>query len=161
MVEKSVGFVLMNVINYGRGKGEMTFDEFNLFQQKLLEEVVCMRDTKGKEYANSKDRFANFNRLANQLDMTNLQVAWVYLAKHLDSIASYCRNGKTFSTESIRGRFVDAITYLTLMAGMDYENCNKITSAIKVINPELPYTLVDMNTGKHQPMEYDPTPSNK
>lgn len=100
----------------------MTFEEFNSFQSGLLSEVVRMKDTKGKEYANSVDRFANFNRLAGQLDLTNIQVAWVYLAKHLDSISSYCKTGQIYSTEPIRGRIVDAITYLTLIAGMIDEN---------------------------------------
>ena len=101
----------------------MTHEQFNDFQANLLDEVVAMKNTKGKEYANSNERFANFNRLAGSLGLTNRQVAWVYTAKHLDSIASYCRTGQTFSSEPIRGRIVDAITYLTLIAGMIEEKC--------------------------------------
>lgn len=100
----------------------MTHTEFNVYQERLLMEVVAMKDTKGKEYANSEDRFANFNRLAAALGMANYQVGWVYLAKHLDSIASYCRYGRTFSNEGIEGRIIDAITYLTLIAGMIEES---------------------------------------
>ncbi len=96
----------------------MTFTEFDLFQEHLIEDVILMKDTKGKEYANSEDRFANFNRIAKDLGMTNTQVGWVYLRKHLDAIAYYCKVGHIGSTEPIRGRFIDAITYLTLMAGM-------------------------------------------
>ena len=96
----------------------MTFDEFDIFQANLWNEVIRMKDTKGKEYANSTDRFANFNRLAEQLNLSNIQVAWVYTAKHLDAISSYCRTERTFSEEGMRGRIVDAIVYLTLIAGM-------------------------------------------
>lgn len=99
----------------------MTHEQFNEFQAQLLAEVVAMKDTKGKEYANSEDRFANFKRLAPQLGITPLQVAWVYTAKHLDAIASFCRTGQTQSTESFRSRIVDAITYLTLIGGMSDE----------------------------------------
>ncbi len=100
----------------------MTHSAFNSYQATVLEQVIKMKDTKGKEYANNDgERFANFNRLAAMLDMTNIQVAWIYLAKHLDSISSYCRTGQTFSSEPIEGRIVDAITYLTLIAGMIHE----------------------------------------
>jgi hypothetical protein len=96
----------------------MTFKEFDDFQKALFTEVEVMKSSKGKEYANSEDRFANFNRLADELGLKNYQVGWVYTKKHLDAIAHYCKVGHIESTESIWGRFVDAICYLTLMAGM-------------------------------------------
>lgn len=96
----------------------MTHKQFDEFQLDLIKEVIAMKDTKGKEYANGEDRFGNFNRLALALDLKPYQVGYVYLAKHLDSIASYCKLGTTCSNETIRGRIVDAITYLTLIAGM-------------------------------------------
>lgn len=96
----------------------MTFQQFDEYQEILLKEVVVMKTTKGKEYANSEDRFANFNRLAPRLGISNLAVCLVYLTKHMDAIESYCKNERTYSTESIQGRIVDAITYLTLLGGM-------------------------------------------
>lgn len=103
----------------------MTFQEFDRYQKDLIEQVIVMRDTKGKEYANSESRFANFDRLSIQLDLKSYQIGWVYLTKHLDSIASYCKNGEIYSTESIQGRIVDAITYLTLIGGMILEEAIK------------------------------------
>lgn len=85
-----------------------------------------MKDTKGKEYANSTSRFANFDRLAERLGVSNLIVGWVYITKHLDSIESFIKTGRTFSTEPIEGRLVDAITYLTLIAGMIREKELKV-----------------------------------
>ena|ERR1700693_3842673 len=96
----------------------MTFEQFDKYQSELLKEVVGMKDTKGKEYAHSGDRFANFNRLSEELGIPNYVIGWIYTKKHLDSIVSYAKEGKIFSNEPIRGRIVDAITYLTLIGGM-------------------------------------------
>lgn len=96
----------------------MTFNAFDEYQKKLLETVIELRSTKGKEYANSDDRFANFNRLAVRLRMSPLQVALVYLTKHMDAIESYITNGRTYSTETIQGRISDAICYISLIGGM-------------------------------------------
>lgn len=108
---------------------EMNFPDFERFQADLLEAVLRMGNTKGREYANSEDRFANFRRLSAQLGISDAAVGWVYCTKHLDSIAQFLRTSETHSTESIYGRFVDAITYLTLIAGMVYENEAKCSAA--------------------------------
>lgn len=128
----------------------MTFDQFNEYQAKLLEEVVGMKDTKGKEYAHSKDRFANFNRLAEELGLSNLVVAWVYTKKHLDAICNYVcetRYGKepTKLSEPIRGRIVDAITYLTLIGGMIEERKNNRKEALSGWAVGVPQTFVAPN----------------
>ena len=99
----------------------MTFEDFDRYQANILEEVVKMKNTKGREYANSESRFANFDRLSDRLNISNLQVALVYLTKHMDAIESYIGRGRTYSTETIQGRIVDAITYLTLIGGMIQE----------------------------------------
>jgi|ERR1019366_4461120 hypothetical protein len=96
----------------------MTFEEFDIYQEVLLKEVVRMKDTKGKEYSHSGNRFANFNRLADGLELPNITIAWIYAYKHVDSIISYVKEGKEFSNEGIRGRLVDLIVYLTLIGGM-------------------------------------------
>ena len=96
----------------------MTFQEFDTFQAELLAEVVKMKDTKGREYASAGDRFANFNQDALDNNINRLAAASIFLNKHMRSIKSYIRDGQTYSAESIRGRIVDAITYLTLIAGM-------------------------------------------
>jgi hypothetical protein len=115
------------------------FPEFEKFQADLLKEVVGMGDTKGREYANDADRFANFRRLATQLGLPDVAIAWVYTVKHLDAIGNYVKDGKSHSAEPICGRIVDAITYLTLIAGMIHEG-------------------TEGNIGRQQPFEYDPTP---
>ena len=96
----------------------MTFPEFDAFQLALLEQVKAMATSKGKEYANGEDRFGNFNLLATRLGLTREQVLWVYLVKHLDGIESFIMTRTIHSNEPIQGRIVDAITYLTILAGM-------------------------------------------
>lgn len=101
----------------------MTFQEFDNYSNDLLSKVTRMRDTKGREYAGEKDRFDNFNRLAVKCGNLDRKLIWlVYFTKHIDAIESFISNGREFSTESIEGRIVDAVTYLTLLAGMIKED---------------------------------------
>lgn len=99
----------------------MTFEEFDKFFDTFIDECRSMRDTKGKEYASSLDRFDNFNRLAKTLDLDRLKIAQVYVQKHLDSVNTYLKTGQVSSNERIRGRFIDIVTYMILMAGMAEE----------------------------------------
>ena len=103
----------------------MTFPEFDEFCRKLFIKVANMRDTKGKEYVQTADRFDNFNRLAQRLHITRNKVWQVYFTKHFDAIESFIDNGREFSEEGIQGRIVDAITYLVLLAGMIEEDSAK------------------------------------
>ena len=103
----------------------MTFPEFDAHFDNLIAECKIMRDSKGKEYAHSTNRFANFDRAAERLGISRQMVLNVYLHKHLDSIDSYVQHDEAYSGENIRGRIVDAITYLCLLSGMIYEDLNK------------------------------------
>lgn len=96
----------------------MTFLEFDKFFDDFIQECRGMRDTKGKEYANGTSRFGNFDRLAKTLEMDRLKIAQVYVQKHLDSLNSYIKTGEVYSQERIRGRIIDIVTYMILMAGM-------------------------------------------
>ena len=108
----------------------MTFTEFDNFNSELLDAVTRMSESKGREYAGSSDRFDNFNRLAARLDLPRQQIWLVYFTKHMDAIESYIRLQHVQSDESIYGRIVDAITYLTLLAGMVQEDQRK-TNQVK------------------------------
>ncbi len=109
----------------------MTFEQFDKFTDELILEVLKMRDTKGKEYARTNDRFDNFNRLATRLNLDRQKVWQVYFTKHLDSIESYIEHQRTFSNESIKGRIIDSITYLILLAGM-IEETNELPLLPKI-----------------------------
>jgi hypothetical protein len=124
----------------------MTFEQFDKFQDALLKEVMKMRDTKGREYANDADRFANFKRLAVELNIDPIDVAWIFATKHLDSIRHAIKM-KTFTalSEPLNGRFVDFICYLTLIAGIIEERMQDADkAALKSPNQNLLNQLAGM-----------------
>ena len=84
--------------------------------------IKKMRDEGQKEYAQDLDNvFANFERIGEQLHIDRQQVLWVYLAKHIDGIASYIK-GHRSQREDVRGRITDVIVYLSLLWGMIEED---------------------------------------
>ena len=81
-----------------------------------------MRAAGQKEYARkSRNAFANFQRIGDNLKISREEVLLVYLLKHIDGICSYA-NGHKSQREDIRGRITDAIVYLCLFWGMVEEN---------------------------------------
>ncbi len=109
----------------------MTFKQFDELTNKLLEQVLTMRNTKGKEYANSDlDRLKNFTDIAEETGTSPLIVWQVYFKKHIRAIDSFIKRGETLSNEGIEGRFVDAITYLLLGYGLIID-AQSPTEAIK------------------------------
>ena len=95
-----------------------TYSEFDIFFDVFIKECQGMQATKGREYAGANDRFDNFNRQSKKNAVDRLVVANIYLGKHLDAIDNFIREGKIYSNEGIRGRIIDAVTYLILIAGM-------------------------------------------
>lgn len=130
----------------------MTFQEFDKLFDGLFAQCRKMRDTKGKEYANTAtDRLANFKDIANELGIITIgdvrraltKVGWhpdladdlfaelkpnakavllVYLMKHIRSIEAWVKNGEISSNERIEGRIVDAMTYLGLLWGLEVDS---------------------------------------
>ena len=95
-----------------------TFD--NLFLQ-IIDEVKQTRDSGQKEYAHSKENvFANFERVAESLDISKEQALMVYLMKHMDGINAWIKGHKS-QREDVTGRIKDAIVYLCLLWGMASE----------------------------------------
>ena len=95
-----------------------TFD--NLFLQ-IIDEVKRTRDSGQKEYAHSEDNvFANFERVAENLDISREQSLMVYLMKHIDGINAWIKGHKS-QREDVTGRIKDAIVYLCLLWGMATE----------------------------------------
>ena len=81
-----------------------------------------MRQAGQKEYARKQNNaFANFERVAENLDIDRKEVLLVYLLKHIDGICAYVKGHKS-QREDIRGRLTDAIVYLCLLWGMVEEN---------------------------------------
>lgn len=73
--------------------------------------------TKGIEYSQGDrtNRLANFYKIAAETGSTPKAILWVFMRKHLDSIANYIKTGKEFSDETIESRIHDARNYLALL----------------------------------------------
>ena len=81
-------------------------------------EVKQTRDAGQKEYAHSADNvFANFERVASNLNISKEKALLVYLLKHIDGICSHV-DGYETQRDSIFGRLTDAIVYLCILWAM-------------------------------------------
>lgn len=101
----------------------MNAEKFEKVVEKMVEEEKAVGAAKGKEYTQNS-RFDNFTRLAKELDISPKKVLWVYLKKHLDSIANYIKTEKVYS-EPIESRIMDARVYLSLLRGIIEEEKEK------------------------------------
>lgn len=105
----------------------MNLVQFESYCADVLHKVMETMRIANKEYARDEDKFDNFNRIAEQLrrskhlkNVTNVDVAKVYLLKHIDSLVK----GVSIR-EPIEGRITDCIAYLLLMGGMMFEATSK------------------------------------
>ena len=96
----------------------MKSKDMEILMKKIMTSVYDTHTSGQKEYADDEDNvFANFERIAYQMNVKKEFVLWVYLMKHIDGIASYI-NGHISQREDVRGRITDAIVYLMLLWGM-------------------------------------------
>ena len=80
--------------------------------------VKKTRDEGQKEYAHTEENvFANFERVAESLEISKEQALMVYLIKHMDGINAWVKGHKS-QREDVTGRIKDAIVYLCLLWGM-------------------------------------------
>jgi hypothetical protein len=96
----------------------MTFQQFEELQESIFNEIRSMSESKGREYANGEDRFLNFKEIGSSLALDPKSVLWVYVTKHIRSVESFLKSGKTFSNETIEGRILDIIVYMMLLRGL-------------------------------------------
>ena len=96
----------------------MKKQEFNELFLDIMMEVKKTRDAGQKEYAHTEENvFANFERVAENLNISREQALMVYLIKHIDGINAWIKGHKS-QREDITGRIKDAIVYLCLLWGM-------------------------------------------
>ena len=74
---------------------------------------------KNADYAdrNGINILANFERVAQNLNITPQMALLIYMEKHMDAIRTYIRFGSVMS-EPIEGRIKDARVYLSLLRAM-------------------------------------------
>ena len=99
----------------------MKKEEFNELFLDIMMKVKKTRDAGQKEYAHTEENvFANFERVAESLDISREQSLMVYLMKHIDGINAWIKGHKS-QREDVTGRIKDAIVYLCLLWGMATE----------------------------------------
>ena len=100
----------------------MKKNDFDSLFALIIDDVKRTRDSGQKEYAHTEDNvFANFERVADSLDISKEQALMVYLMKHMDGINAWIKGHKS-QREDVRGRIKDAIVYLCLLWGMSEHN---------------------------------------
>lgn len=101
----------------------MTSTERAIFVEHFLEEHCHkVMAGKGAEYSRGEeDVNSNFHRVAGSVGTDSLTVAYIYAAKHWDSISNYIKTRKTPSGEPIEGRLGDIINYCLILAALIHE----------------------------------------
>ena len=103
-------------------KKRMNRKKMETLINQIFKEIQTVRAAGQKEYARKQNNaFANFERIANNLDLDKKEVLLVYLLKHIDGICAYVKGHKS-QREDVRGRITDVIVYLCLLWGMVEEN---------------------------------------
>lgn len=109
----------------------MTKEGMANLMDEMFEELRALRGAGQQEYAHREENaFANFERVAERLDMDRKQVLMVYAEKHLDGIHSAIQ-GHTSQREDVRGRINDVIVYMCLLRGMFDEQLGPVAIGIK------------------------------
>jgi hypothetical protein len=114
----------------------MTRQQVADLMERIFDRLRLTREAGQKEYAHSEDNaFANFERVAKDLDMSKEKVLWVYTRKHIDGVVSWLKGHKS-QREDVRGRILDIIVYLILLWAMIEEEegktaKSKITTTIE------------------------------
>lgn len=96
----------------------MLAKQFDKLVNETVETCKEIMVSKGGEYAHGEDRLDNFKRNAAEMGLTPEDVWMVYFRKHLDAITTYVKDVRVGTvrprSESIMGRYDDAINYLML-----------------------------------------------
>lgn len=100
----------------------MNQKDFEELCQQIQRDTTDILILKGREYAGSADRLANFKRNAELSGVDPLTVLHVYMAKHWDSFSTYVRDMQAKQprelSEPIEGRLHDLINYAVLAVAL-------------------------------------------
>ena len=97
----------------------MKKDDFINLMNNMHKEEKEEHLRKNADYAdrNGINILANFERVAQNLNITPQMALLIYMEKHMDAIRTYIRFGSVMS-EPIEGRIKDARVYLSLLRAM-------------------------------------------
>jgi len=103
----------------------MNVEERTQFMQELFDEALAISEAKGAAYAKSNDSLSNFKEIAARVGVTKYQAWAVHADKHLTCIMSAIAKTPELpvdSTESMRGRIIDAVNYFGILGAMLLED---------------------------------------
>lgn len=107
----------------------MNQKDFEELCQQIQRDTTDILILKGREYAGSADRLANFKRNAELSGVDPLTVLHVYMAKHWDSFSTYVRDMQAKQprelSEPIEGRLHDLINYAVLAVALIQDKPNE------------------------------------
>ena len=107
----------------------MNQKDFEELCQQIQRDTTDILILKGREYAGSADRLANFKRNAALSGIDALTVLHVYMAKHWDSFSTYVRDMQARQprelSEPIEGRLHDLINYAVLAIALIQDKPNE------------------------------------
>ena len=96
----------------------MTIKEFFEFIEKeMIPEGFAIMNSKGMAYSGQEDKLGNFKRCAKLADVSVEKSWFIYFVKHFDALSAYIR-GEYKDSEKIKGRILDMINYLWLLAAI-------------------------------------------
>lgn len=91
-------------------------DQWAAELRKLCDSIIA---AKRPAYTReSRNVYANFDRIALDVDTSAEKVLWTYMKKQLDSILACIRNPELYTGEPFETRIADAVNYLTILYGM-------------------------------------------
>ena len=100
----------------------MKKSEFDKIFRGMIKEVKSTRDCGQKEYAHTEDNvFANFERVAEGLNISREQALMVYVLKHVDAICNDAKTGVQVSDETVMSRAIDVCNYMILYTSLKKE----------------------------------------
>lgn len=111
----------------------MNNQEFENLIEDILSKEAALRDIKGKEYGDGYDRLLNFKEIANFTGLKEVDVCFLYLMKHIQSIGLAIKDREyknkwywndTNNNEGLRQRIADARNYLLLLAACIEDEAN-------------------------------------
>jgi len=103
----------------------MTNQEFENLREEFLSKEAELLEWKGQEYGSNYDRLLNFKEMANFTGLKEVDVCFLYLMKHIQSIGLAIKDREykkrwfwhdEHGNEGLKQRIADARNYLLLLA---------------------------------------------
>ena len=96
----------------------MKSEKYKEFREAFIKKTFELSDAKRIEYTEGNqdiDVHTNFKRIGNELGLSPVKVLAVYLVKHIKSLLTFFKLGRTFSNETLESRVSDIVNYLILL----------------------------------------------